>query len=88
MTSWGSMPHKAFLVVMTDVLRADNGELLHSVPGIRHWTRADGTFHFRVASPRVAIGEKDTVLVYRVRVWASSKDGKGPETVVNCTMAK
>jgi len=58
----GSMPSRAFLVVMTDVVRADTGEMLRSVPGIRHWTNNDGSFHFRCASPRVSIGEWDTPL--------------------------
>jgi hypothetical protein len=83
----GSMPHKAFLIVLTDVV-TQKGVLLRTVPGIRHWTAADGTFHFRVASPRVSIGEKETKVQYRVRVFESSQQGKGPETVINCEMAE
>ena len=84
----GSMPYRAFLVVMTDVLVCDTGELLRSVPGIRHWTNQDGSFHFRVASPRVSIGEKETKVSYRVRVFEASAAGNGPETVINCAMAE
>jgi hypothetical protein len=83
----GSMPYKAFLVVMTDCMTAD-GTVLRSVPGIRHWTYANGTFHFRVASPRVSIGEKETIVSYRVRVFEMRNGQSGPETVVNCTMAQ
>ncbi len=81
----GSMPYKAFLVLLTDVLTAD-GTVLRTVPGIRHWTAADGTFHFRAASPRVSIGEKDTVVSYRIRLFEATAQGNGPETVINCMM--
>ena len=83
----GSATHKAFLIVLTDVVTRD-GTLLRTVPGIRHWTNADGTFHFRVASPRVSIGEKETRVQYRVRVFEASQTAKGPETVIMCDMAQ
>lgn len=84
----GSIDHRAFLIVMTDVITDDeNQTVLRSVPGIRHWTAADGTFHFRVASPRVSIGEKQTPLKYRVRVFEATPAGNGPETQVLCNMA-
>lgn len=84
----GASDHRAFLIVMTDVITDDADQtVLRSVPGIRHWTATDGTFHFRVASPRVAIGEKDTKLKYKVRVFEASQDGNGPETTVMCEMA-
>lgn len=83
----GNAGHRAFLVVMTDVLNADTGEVLRSVPGIRHWTADDGSFHFRVASPRVSIGEKNTPLKYRVRVFEMTKEGAQGETVVEADMA-
>lgn len=85
----GTAGHKAFLIVMTDVVNADTGEVLRSVPGIRHWTTEDGTFHFRAASPRVSIGERDTPLKYRVRVFESSESGTpGTETVIEAGMAQ
>lgn len=85
----GNMPYKAFLIVMTDAVNADTGEVLRSVPGIRHWTNSDGSFHFRVASPRVSIGEKQTNLIYRVRVFEAKSSGElGPETVIECKMAR
>lgn len=85
----GSMPYKAFLVVVTDCVRTDTGEVLRSVPGIRHWTNADGTFHFRCASPRVSIGDQGLPLVYRVRAWETNRQGEcGPETTVTCRMAQ
>jgi len=84
----GHMPYRAFLVVLTDAINADTGELIRTVPGIRHWTNMDGTFHFRVASPRVSIGDKDTTVSYRVRVFEATAAGNGPETVVNCVMAQ
>jgi hypothetical protein len=84
----GHMPYRAFLVVLTDVFTEDTCELVRTVPGIRHWTNENGSFHFRVASPRVSIGEKDTKVTYRVRVFEASPAGNGPETVINCTMAE
>jgi hypothetical protein len=81
----GSMPYRAFLVLVTDCITAD-GEVLRTVPGIRHWTNDDGTFHFRAASPRVSIGEKQTVVSYRIRIFEMKGDQKGPETVINCQM--
>lgn len=84
----GSMPYKAFLVVITDCVRTDTGDVLQSVPGIRHWTNADGTFQFRCASPRIFLGD-DVPLVYRVRCFETDRTGaKGPEAVVECRMAK
>lgn len=85
----GHMPQQAFLVVLTDVVRADTGEVLRTVPGIRHWTEADGTFHFRCASPRVSIGERDTPLTYRIRCFEVAPNGAmGPEAIVTCRMAR
>lgn len=85
----GHMPQRAFLVVMTDVVRADTGEVLRSVPGIRHWTEADGTFRFRCASPRISIGERDTPLTYRIRCFEVAPNGAmGPEAIVTCRMAR
>lgn len=84
----GQMPYRAFLVVMTDCIDAKTGLTVRSVPGIRHWTFDDGSFHFRVASPRVSIGEKKTELIYRVRVFESTANGDGPETTIDCTMAR
>ena len=82
----GSMPYKALLVVMTDCVRTDTGELLGSVPGIRHWTRPDGSFHFRCASPRV-FGKPDIHLTYRIRVYeTNARRQNGPEAVVTCEM--
>ena len=84
----GSMPYRALLVVMTDCIRVDTGEVLRSVPGIRHYTNVDGKFAFRCASPRVSLGDRDVVLKYRVRCFEINAAGeKGPEAVVNCQMA-
>lgn len=84
----GSIDHRAFLIVMTDVITDDEAQtVLRSVPGIRHWTATDGTYHFRVASPRVSVGEKDTKLKYKVRVFEATPNGNGPETTVMCEMA-
>jgi hypothetical protein len=84
----GSMPYRAFLVVITDCVRTDTGEVLGSVPGIRHYTNSDGRFQFRCASPRVSIGDVKTPLEYRVRCFETNASGdKGPEAVVSCRTA-
>ncbi|MBU0610256.1 MAG: hypothetical protein KKI08_20395 [Armatimonadetes bacterium] len=81
----GSMPYKAFLVVITDCVDTATGDVLGSVPGIRHWTNEDGSFHFRCASPRVSFGEAGAPLAYRVRCFETRANGDhGPEAVVNC----
>ncbi len=84
----GSMPYRAFLVVVTDCIRVDTGEVLETVPGIRHWTNRDGSFQFRCASPRVAYGQDGLTLEYRVRCFETNANHQnGPEAVVNCRMA-
>ena len=81
----GSMPYRAFLVVMTDCVRTDTGQVLGSVPGIRHWTGSDGRFQFRCASPRISLGDTSVQLEYRVRCFETSASGEnGPEAVVRC----
>jgi hypothetical protein len=81
----GSMPYRAFLVVMTDCVRSDTGEVLRSVPGIRHWTNQDGSFHFRCASPRISFGDGSIPLIYRVRCFETNAAGEhGPEATVDC----
>lgn len=85
----GSLSYRALVVVLTDAVLAETGELLATVPGIRHYTNEDGTFHFRCASPRVARGYRGTELRYRIRVFTMDAEGnKGPERVINCTSAE
>jgi hypothetical protein len=84
----GSMPYRAFLVVITDCVRTDTGEVLRSVPGIRHWTNRNGSFQFRCSSPRVSLGDAGLPLAYRVRCFETNASGEnGPEAVVNCRQA-
>jgi hypothetical protein len=83
----GTMPYKAFLVVLTDCVRTDTGELLGSVPGIRHYTNDNGSFRFRCASPRIAWGDLAAVVKYRVRCFEIRPNGqRGPEATVDCVM--
>ena len=85
----GSMPYKAFLVVITDCVRTDTGEVLGSVPGIRHWTNNNGHFQFRCASPRISFGDAGVTLEYRVRCFETNAHGdNGPEAVVKCRKAQ
>lgn len=84
----GRMPQRAFLVVVTDVINSETGEVVGTVPGIRHWTDMDGSFHFRVSSPRIMLGQRGLPLSYRVRIFESGAEGNGPETVINAKMAE
>ena len=85
----GSLASRALVVVLTDAVYADTGLLLATVPGIRHYTNEDGTFHFRCASPRLLLGDETRTLTYRVRCFTLGANGEtGPETVVNCTAAR
>jgi hypothetical protein len=69
-------------VVWTEVYNAETNELLRRVPGIRHLPEENGSFHFRVAVPRVYIGEKVS-LRYEVHVKAQQEEGGyTPDTVV------
>lgn len=85
----GSLPSRALVVVLTDAVLVDTGEVLRTVPGIRHYTNYDGTFEFRCASPRVSIGDRTRELKYRVRCFTLDAYGnRSPETVINCTSAR
>lgn len=83
----GKMPSKAFVVVMTDIVNCDTNETIGSVPGIRHWTDADGSFHFRVAAPRISFGEKEMSISYRVRVFEANPNENGQEVALNTECA-
>jgi len=80
----GMTEGRQFVVIITDVILNSTNEIVGSVPGIRHWTEADGTFSFRVATPRVR-GAWDSNLTYKVRVFTARPDEKSPETVITCT---
>ncbi len=81
----GTVGERALVVVLTDVLLSDTGRLVGTVPGIRHYSNADGTFSFRCASPRVPMGKREADILYRVRCFVVGPGGqRGPEAVVNC----
>ena len=79
----GQADGKQFIIVITDVYVAGRAKPVGSVPGIRHWTNENGSFAFRVATPRV-FNAKDSDLTYKVRVFCARPGEKGPETVVTC----
>ncbi len=57
----------ALIVIWTEVYKQKTGEFVEKVPGIRHKTQPDGTFHFRVATPRIFMGP-ETPLVYKLKI--------------------
>ncbi|MBC7287485.1 MAG: hypothetical protein H5T86_05450 [Armatimonadetes bacterium] len=71
----------ALIVVWTEVYKQETGELVESVPGIRHKTEPDGTFHFRVATPRIFIGQ-ETPLVYRLKVKQITASGESQPVTI------
>jgi len=73
---------KQFVIIITDVYV--KGQLVGSVPGIRHWTADDGSLTARIATPRVYNAPKAETS-YTIRVFTQRPDSeKSPETVVRC----
>jgi len=74
------------IVIYTVVYKADTGEKLRTVPGMRHRPQENGQFNFRIATPRIMFGTGDEppVLRYELHVGAILPDGKqGPETIIS-----
>jgi len=69
--------------IWTLVKRADTGEQLRNVPGIRHLPKADGTYQGAIATPRVALGDRTVQLRYEIHFRNGTNAGD-PETVVTC----
>lgn len=85
----GQAPEKQFLIVYTEVFARDNGKdvLLGKVPGLRHWTNDDGSFAFRISTPR-PLTSYWSALVYKIHVFAQRPgEDPGPEAVVTCYAA-
>jgi hypothetical protein len=85
----GQAAEKQFLIVYTEVYARDGDKevLLGKVPGIRHWTKDDGSFAFRIATPR-PLTTYQTLLIYRIHTFAQRPgEDRGPETVVTCYAA-
>ena len=78
----GNLGHKGLIVIITDVYHSGQEGKPDSVPGIRHYTEADGSFSFHVAAPRHQPGQEGP-LVYKIRVFElHGPNDPGPETVV------
>lgn len=65
----GQAPPGSLVIIITEVYDEESGDLLRKIPGIRHRPNEDGSFHFRVATPRISFGT-DTKLVYKMNVKA------------------
>ena len=72
----GMCSQRTFLVVITDVY-FDNGELLGTVPGIRHWTNDDNSIAVRISTPRLYL-QPDVRLKYVIHVRGYSTPSKTP----------
>lgn len=73
----------AFVVIWTLLYRADTNEELRNVPGIRHKAEQNGDFHFRIATPRVAFGQRNIRVRYEIHARVETPDYQGPETIIN-----
>ena len=73
----GTCSQRAFVVVITDV-NLENGELLGSVPGIRHWTNDDNSISVRISTPRLFTqpNEKLTYIIH-VKAYSSAEKSTG-----------
>jgi len=69
--------------IWTVVKRADTGEVLREVPGIRHLPKVDGTYQGAIATPRVAMGDRSVQLRYEIH-FRNGPNASDPETVVTC----
>ena len=71
----------SLVIIVTEVYDQDTGALLGKIPGIRHRPNQDGSFHFRVATPRIFMGT-ETQLVYKMNVKAvTEQQTYGPVVV-------
>ena len=84
----GMCSQRAFLVVITDV-NMESGELLGSIPGIRHWTNDDNSISVRISTPRIYTqpNEKLTYIIH-VKAYSSAEKVTGApdlgESQVTC----
>jgi hypothetical protein len=69
-------------VIWTVVKDAGTGEVLRTVPGIRHLPNDDGTYQGGIATPRISFGEKQVPVKYDLHFRNGPNDGD-PETVVH-----
>jgi hypothetical protein len=69
-------------VIWTVVKNADTGEVLSTVPGIRHYPKDDGTYAGGIAAPHVDFGDKTVAIKYELHFRNGPNDGD-PQTVVN-----
>ncbi len=68
-------------VIYTIVHKADTGEVISNVPGIRHLPNPDGTYQGGIATPRLVVEGKKIPVWYEVHFRNGPNDGD-PETVV------
>jgi hypothetical protein len=75
------------VVITTACYHALTGEYVGLVPGIRHYPNADGSFHFRVATPRISIGER-APLRYELRVYTMAGGRESAPEIVTLYQAR
>jgi len=79
----GHTDPEALVVIWTVAYRTDTNEAVRNVPGIRHKAKENGDFHFRIATPRIAFGQKNVAVRYEIHARVEAPGYQGPETIVN-----
>ncbi len=77
----GQTQPRQLVTIWTEVYDPSSNQLLRSIPGIRSYASEDGSFRFRIATPRVSIGP-DTPLRYEVHARAERNGQCSPDLVI------
>ncbi len=81
----GNLGHRGLVVVLTDISPSDESAAAAVIPGIRHWTDANGNFAVRVAVPRAILGQSVIPTQASIRVFEQiGPNNRGPETDLTC----
>jgi len=84
----GQTEGRQFVVIITDVyVKGEAKSPWQSVPGLRHWTEDDGSFAFRIATPRLwKTPFANDRITYKIRVFTQRPDEEPSDTTtVTCT---
>lgn len=75
------------VIIWAKCFDAETGEQLGDVPGIRHLPKEDGSFRFRIATPRAILREKARAR-YEIRVFSATPDYQSPTIYIHVTAAE
>ncbi len=78
----GTAQPTAVVVISIDIVDAQTGEVIRSIPGNRHLPEPSGAFNLRIAAPRPP-DDNQRPFVYRVHIRSEGMNFKSPETLIN-----